>query len=192
MPGTKPVPDSNHPPAPPSADASLCVGCGLCCDGTLHTKTTVKPDDEAIVAAAGLEVVEGGGKRSFRQPCRHFSCGQCSIYAARPGVCRSYRCALLISLEDGTITKPDALEKVSMARKLLAVVRKADPTAVTPADRSALAEGLKLQLAQLEGPARQPVAKRLLEIAVLEHFLNRWFLKEPGENNGSRTAKGKV
>jgi uncharacterized protein len=145
-----PVPDTNHHQAPPVSDAPLCIGCGLCCDGTLHAKTTVKPDDEAIVAAAGLEVSEEGEKRFFRQPCRHFSCGKCSIYAARPGVCRTYRCALLISLEDRQITKPDALEKVSMARKLLAVVRREDPTAVTPAERSALAERLKTNLAQLE------------------------------------------
>lgn len=158
-------------------EPSICIGCGLCCDGTLHGRATVKPNDEATVAAAGLEIVEEKGKRFFRQPCPHLSCGACTIYDRRPGVCRSYRCALLISLEAGKIDRSEALEKIATAKKRIEAVRSIDAKAITPADRSALAERLRAKLAVVANSEREPIAKALLDTAVLEHFLNRWFLK---------------
>src|SRR5450759_3445589 len=102
---------------------SICIGCGLCCDGTLHATATVRADDETKVTAAGLEIVDDGQRRFFRQPCPRFSCGTCSIYAARPEVCRRYRCALLENLEAGQTSKSVAIEKISMAKELIGVVR---------------------------------------------------------------------
>ena len=164
-------------------EASICIGCGLCCDGTLHARATVKPGDELTVAAAGLEIAEEKGKRFFRQPCPHFLSGACTIYERRPGVCRTYRCALLTSLEAARTTRTEALDRIATAKKLIAAVRAIDPTAIVPADRSALADRLRAQLASVANSEREPVAKAILDIAMLEHFLNRWFLKEKGEED---------
>jgi hypothetical protein len=82
-----------------------------------------------------------------------------------------------------------------MAKKLLAAVKLIDATAVTPAKRSALSQRLKTQMRQLQGAERQAAARKLLDVAVLEHFLNRWFLKErkevrgEGERNTSHREK---
>ena len=162
---------------PDKAEGSICIGCGLCCDGTLHGTATVKPSDEPAVTAVGLEIVDDGERRFFRQPCPHFSCGSCSVYARRPAVCRDYRCALLKNLEAGTIDASTAREKIATAKDLVAAVRIIDPNAVTPAERSRLAQRLREELGQLEGEDRLAAAKTLLDTAALEHFLDRWFLK---------------
>lgn len=164
--------------ASPDPDQSICIGCGLCCDGTLHATAKVQPGDETIVAAAPLVIEEEGGRRFFRQPCPHFSCGSCTVYGQRPPVCRTYQCALLLKVESGEVSKPDARETIASAKKLVAAVRAIDPSAITPAQRSALSERLKSKLQAAEGPDRTATAKALLDIAVLEHFLARWFLKD--------------
>src|SRR4249919_386734 len=114
---------------------SICIGCGLCCDGTLHGKTTVKPGDEPAVIACGLEIGGEGQRRFFTQPCPRFSCGKCSVYPDRPEVCRTYRCALLKDLEAGAIGETDARETIAVAKSLIAAVRLVDPHAVTPSQR---------------------------------------------------------
>jgi hypothetical protein len=138
----------------------------------------VRADDEANVIAAGLEIGTDGEKRFFSQPCPRFSCGVCSIYSDRPQVCRRYRCALLKSLDAGGINEANARERIATAMELIASVRMIDPAAVTPAARTALARRLTVELSEAEGPDRQLKAKLLLDTAVLEHFLNRWFLSE--------------
>ena len=162
--------------------ASICVDCGLCCDGTLHASATVRPDDVETVKAAGLSIVDDGSRRFFRQPCPRFSCGGCTIYASRPGVCRTYRCALLIKVESGEMTAAEARELISTAMELRAAVSKEDPSSVTPAQRSASADRLRKLMMQQEAGDREASAKALLANAALEHFLNRWFLKRKEES----------
>jgi Fe-S-cluster containining protein len=168
-------------------DSSICVGCGLCCDGTLNASTTVRTEDTDAVIAVGLEVVKEGDRSCFRQPCPHFSRGTCSVYAERPHVCRNYRCALLRAVEAGSITAPVAREKIATAKELRDAVRIAGPGVVTPPERAALMQRLKAQLADASGDDRQAVANALLDIAVFEHFLARWFLK----TKDSATASSK-
>jgi hypothetical protein len=136
------------------------------------------------VIAAGLEVEAEGEKRFFRQPCPRFSCGSCTIYFKRPQVCRRYRCELLKSLEAGEIPEADARDKIATAKGLIGAVRAIDPTAVTPGERTALAKRLTVELGQLEGSERDAKAKALLDTAILEHFLNRWFLDQDKEKKG--------
>jgi len=170
------------------AGESICIGCGLCCDGTLHATATVQPPDEARVTAAGLEIGEERGRRFFRQPCPHFSHGSCSIYSARPGVCRTYRCALLENLEAGKIGESDAREKIATAKGLVAAVRKIDADAVTPPQRTALAARLNAELRELDGAERERAAKALLQIAMLEYLLNQHFLKKKDQSAAAEPA----
>jgi hypothetical protein len=166
---------------------SICVGCGLCCDGTLHGRATVKPNDEPTVRAVSLGIEEDGGKRFFRQPCPRFSCGSCSVYADRPNVCRGYRCALLEKVDAGDITAPDARATIERARQLVERVQTATPEAITPEARATAMDRLKAQLGRLQGSDRDAAASALLDLAVLQHFLDRWFLKEKRED--SRTGE---
>jgi uncharacterized protein len=162
----------------PGEETSICIGCGLCCDGKLHATATVRPEDEVAVQSAGLVIADDGTRRFFRQPCAQFSCGACSVYATRPQVCRNYRCALLIRVESGEISRSAARDKISTAMGLRGSVKKIDPHAVTPAQRSSLSDRLRNEMRQSADEARERTAKALLACAALEHFLNRWFIKE--------------
>lgn len=155
---------------------SICVGCGLCCDGTLHGRTTVRSNDEARVAGAALEVMEEGGKRFFEQPCPNLECSKCRVYATRPDVCRTYQCGLLRGLDRGRIEEMQARDKIAIAQKLRASVRNIDAAAITPAQRSELTRRLQGRLSEVDAAEREEVARQLLDVAVLEHHLNRWFL----------------
>jgi uncharacterized protein len=156
-------------------NASICMGCGLCCDGTLHGHTRVWEADEQAVAAVGLDVVEQDGNRIFRQPCPHFSCGACRVYQDRPPVCARYRCALLKSVDAGQISEEDARERIETALNLVSAVRGAALEAITPADRSQLARELNAKLANLAGDERSRTARLLLDLAALDYFLTQWF-----------------
>lgn len=165
---------SGEQPAP----GSICVGCGLCCNGTLHRYTKVKEEDEAAVAGIGLEVLEVEGGRSFRQPCRHFSSGRCGVYHQRPPVCSGYECSLLESVKRQELSVEEANAKIDRAQDLIATVQRMGPEAATASRRAELTESLKSRLAETSGAERSELAKKLLEIAALDHFLLRWFHKK--------------
>jgi hypothetical protein len=156
---------------------SICVGCGFCCDGTLHAAAIVRHDDAKNVAAAGLVIEDDGDRRFFSQPCVRFSCGSCSVYTARPDVCRRYRCALLTNVEAGKISPSVARRRIARAIELRTAVRDVEPNSVTPADRSALAARLLAEVSKLEGDDRQTAARALLATAAFNHCLDRWFFK---------------
>ena len=172
---------SRSAPAPgesAASDGSICIGCGMCCDGTLYGNTRVKEQDEEAVAAAKLNVVEVNGKRVFLQPCPHFSCGKCGIYEKRPPVCQGYRCDLLQSLEEGRITEAEAREKIARAKEFISAVRKMKSDAITPGQRVELSKRLQSELLNAGENERRKIAGKLLEIGALDLFLTRWFHKK--------------
>lgn len=158
-------------------DTSICIGCGLCCDGTLHGYTGINPGEERAVAAVDLVIEEEGGKRIFRQPCPHFSCGKCRVYSDRPPVCSTYSCALLERVDAGSITPDEGRARIFIASKLRSAVVAAAPEATTPARRSALARQLKSELSSLTGEEHARAARLLLDLAALDHVLTRSFRK---------------
>jgi Fe-S-cluster containining protein len=92
-----------------SPSEALCVRCGFCCDGALFGHVPVH-DDEAAALPAPLVAVERAGKKTrlaFLQPCAAFR-AQCTVYDARPKVCRTYRCELLKAVEAGERTLEEA------------------------------------------------------------------------------------
>lgn len=162
---------------PPPDQTSICVGCGLCCDGTLHDHAEYGDEDESIAAAVGLEVIEKAGKRVFLLPCPNLSCGACSVYSKRPGICRGYRCKLLKDVDEGRISVIDAREKIVTARNFVAAVRRLSPKAITLTQRGELWGELEDGFAEMEQGERQRAAEIILALAALHQYLNRWFRK---------------
>ena len=103
---------------------SICVGCGMCCDGTLFSHVTMKPnDDPALLGSLGFVVEGNGSNRWFTQPCQAFGSGQCRVYDQRPHTCRVFRCALLVDHEDNALPAADALRVIRQASDLRDRVR---------------------------------------------------------------------
>lgn len=165
----RPLEGSEH------SDKSICIGCGLCCDGTLYSFGVADARDEAPASAIGLQIVDIDGKRGFLQPCAQFSCGQCRVYESRPPVCRGYRCALLDSVNNGTIMSDEARRKIVKAKDLVDALAQTNPEARTPRQRKALAERLQLELPASSESRKREIGSVLLKIAALDLFLARWF-----------------
>ena len=112
-------------PASSSLDpaSALCTACGLCCDGTLFARVRVRADEEERIAARGLAIAPRGEKRYFEQPCPRLEQGCCTIYADRPLSCTRYRCRLLLALDGGEVALPEALAKVTEAKRLIEATR---------------------------------------------------------------------
>ena len=118
-------------PRPGSDATALCLACGFCCDGTLHTHTVLLAEEVDAATDVGLVVDVVHDKPAFQQPCAMFLDGSCSIYERRPRVCRRYECALLKRTIGGEITLEQALRVVGIAQKQLGVFRSRVPDAVS-------------------------------------------------------------
>ena len=91
---------------------TLCLHCGLCCNGVLFADVRhERNDDSPLFAQHGPRVA---------QPCPAFNQGDCTcgLYAARPARCRSFECKQLIAVLGGTKTAEAALKKIRQVRKL--------------------------------------------------------------------------
>lgn len=154
-------------------DTAPCVGCGLCCDGTLYDRAKVAPGEEATLEALGLQLEAIGERTYFRQPCRFQSCGCCTNYADRWTVCRSFRCALLRRYQAGEIGLDEAKATITTALELIDAVREHDPGAGIVGERRRLRRKLAEQVQS--GNDHGWAGRRLINIIALDTFLERWF-----------------
>lgn len=165
-------------------EAELCTRCGLCCDGTLFSRVELDPDEIGDERTAKLGLVDVEGKVHFDQPCGHFRDGLCSIYACRFHRCQQYRCGLLERQEAGSLSLDECHAHVDFALKLRAEVATSDPQATTYDARQSLRTELETELREKNPEDRHGIARRLLNLAALDHYLSTWFRKrsdgEPG------------
>ena len=106
-------------PEETTAPQSLCLSCGICCDGTLFDTVPLKPADFLPpLEAAGIKIQKGKKEGFFSQPCAAFRQNCCQVYHDRPTNCRKYRCKLLKKYESGEISQADAQQRIKRAREL--------------------------------------------------------------------------
>jgi hypothetical protein len=153
---------------------ALCVGCGLCCDGTLHPKAHLEPGEADQLGSAGLDIIDGG--RAFQMPCPYSKNGCCAAYPNRPAaVCGSYVCKLLRLTKAGELTLEEAHGKVQAAMALRATVAERNPKAVLAGHRAGIWKSLQAALPLLAPEERRATAQAILDIAVFDEFIDRWF-----------------
>jgi hypothetical protein len=160
-------------PDQPSA-GSICIGCGLCCDGTLMDNAAVAPGEETGVAQAGLDLVVDGKAVVFLQPCPKFAGGICTVYERRPGVCRSFRCRLLKDVDEGIVDQAQARSWIVMAKDLVARILAVSADANTPLRRKALRQSLKEATTRSQND-REESTKAMLDLGALEFLLDSHF-----------------
>lgn len=156
--------------AVPISDTAPCVGCALCCDGTINAMAEARPDEEEALKSAGLSIFESGGKQWFALPCRFSEQGRCTIYDQRFKVCRVWRCKLLESYQAGETSRDEALRRVKVTVGLRAAVAQDEERAVLWTERQ------KLRV-ELESSNERPVLK--LNMAALDYCIDRWFKTLP-------------
>lgn len=113
---------------PPDAN-SICLECGLCCNGVIFADGQLQPEDDAEkLKSLGLRLLTNRkpqiANRKFHQPCGAFDGGRCNIYCDRPKYCREFECLLLKSVQAGETEVPAALGIIRNARKRVDKVKR--------------------------------------------------------------------
>src|SRR3954468_24728555 len=109
----------------PNLTNVLCIGCGLCCDGSLFADPELAARETTALDILGLEIEDAdhGEPAVLLQPCAAFKRKRCSIYAHRPNCCRTFECRLLKQAESGAISVERAKEKIANALKEIGRVK---------------------------------------------------------------------
>ena len=160
---------------------SICVGCGMCCDGTMYKSVDVGEGDQRdLLDTAGLVFTQEGDATRFAQPCPAFGGGRCSIYEGRPGVCRNYRCLLLRRHDAGEVSYDDAAALIARTAALRDRVRSSLAAYVDTTEILSLDGMYRLMLAKLDAQPDQAAHRRqhaelLLEVGALRVILAREF-----------------
>ncbi len=156
----------------------MCLGCGLCCEGVLHTHANIQPAERRAVRALGLAQEMFGDHAGFRLPCPLYQAGRCSVYQRRLRACQTYRCELLGQHLAGHLTLEQSLEIVRGARALLAEIEPPLPPGRSfnqLRDDVSRLETRISRLGSLEAHAAQ--APLLLSVARVDRYLQRYFKK---------------
>ncbi|MGA9778749.1 MAG: YkgJ family cysteine cluster protein [Limisphaerales bacterium] len=97
---------------------TLCLQCGMCCNGVLFADVRPEPGDASPLF--------NGSRLRVEQPCPAFNAATCAcaIYAERPARCRKFECRQLLGVRQGTTTTEKALRQIRAARGLAAEVEK--------------------------------------------------------------------
>lgn len=162
-----------------------CVGCGLCCNGVLYRRARAEPHEHDMLTAAGLVLEPDGDNTYFILPCRFESCGRCTIYNDRFTICHEFKCALLRQVDSGEVSAATACATVAQAKLLVEKVQSLDVGAEYYVDRLQLRRSLADEIRNQTGEARHQMGQRLLAMATLDMFLDRWFRNKKGGEDPS-------
>lgn len=157
---------------------SLCLECGLCCNGVIFADVQLQAEDDADeLRALGLAFLPNQkskiGIQKFRQPCNAFEGCRCRIYAQRPRYCREFECLLLRSVKAGDTDFAkaqrvirSALQRVKKVKRLLRELGDTDETV-------ALAKRFRRVKRQLESGSLDNAAAEIFgELTLAFHDLN--------------------
>lgn len=110
------------------AGHSLCLSCGICCDGTLFSNAPVNAAEPIKeFRRMGLPIEQSAaGRFSWPLPCSQFNNGKCQIYDSsipKPRTCSAFRCSLLRNVETRKTALPDARRIVQSALRMRSRIR---------------------------------------------------------------------
>ena len=111
---------------PETNEDSICVGCGLCCDGTVlsHLAVVDESDLGRPLQALGVEIIVEADPPVFALPCPAFDGHSCTIYGLhRPHACGEFECDLSTAVTVGELSKAEARSVIVATRALRDRVR---------------------------------------------------------------------
>lgn len=99
--------------------SSICLSCGLCCDGTLIGFVQLDRDEVPRVREI-MPIEEAGGQGFFVHPCSQLCGTSCQVYDNRPRQCAAFRCGLLKKVSAGDQSKSAAISSIEAVKVLRA------------------------------------------------------------------------
>ncbi len=100
---------------------SICIGCGLCCDGTVvsHLAVADESDLGAPLRMLGVEIMAAAEPPVFALPCPAVADGRCTIHGLhRPSACAQFECRVSAAVLDGSMTIGTARTTIDHALSL--------------------------------------------------------------------------
>jgi len=161
------------------AEQSLCVQCGLCCDGAIFERARVFPEDDlARLAADGFILLTTAVSSGFALPCHHQQGRICGVYQRwRPQICHTFRCALLRRFEAGELAWAEALARIESTVALVERIQAQLPTQGNSERKSLKQRLASWQEAQTAAgvDVRRTFAPLLLDFVSLQRILDQHF-----------------
>ena len=159
---------------------SLCLACGLCCDGTLFSNVHLNAEEAVMpLEASGIQIVIDGDARKFKQPCVAHKCLVCTVYADRPLECRSFQCLLLKQFKKGKIAQEEAMRIIRTAKSIRDDVKR-QLSAGYGNDAGSLEENFRrLWLSSNLLSKDKSRALFILKFIGLQRFLDKFFRGKP-------------
>lgn len=171
--------DTTATPVVADAEQSLCVRCGLCCDGTIFEWARVSPTDDLVqLEADGFILLTPAASNGFAQPCHHQQGRICGVYQRwRPQVCHTFRCTLLRRVETGELAYGEALDRIERTVALVERIQAQLPVQSKHERRSLKRRMAAWQAAQTAAgvDVRRTFAPLLLDFVSLQRILEQHF-----------------
>jgi len=162
---------------------SLCVQCGLCCDGTIFEHARVFPEDDLTqLEADGFILLTAAERRGFALPCHHQQGRVCTVYQQwRPTICQTFRCRLLRRFEAGELSWEEARARIERTVALVEGIQARLP-APSEEERTSLKQRMAAwQQAQTAAgvDVQRAFAPLLLDFVSLQRILDQHFRLKP-------------
>jgi uncharacterized protein len=157
---------------------SLCLECGLCCNGVIFADVQLQPGDDAgKLRSLGLALVANQKSKveiqKFKQPCAAFGGCRCNIYSERPKYCREFECLLLKSVKAGRTDSAAALRIIRTALRRVEKVKHLLQELGDEDDTVALNKRFRRMKRRLEsGPLDAKAAEKFGKLTLAVHHLN--------------------
>ncbi|MGE6763697.1 YkgJ family cysteine cluster protein [Corallococcus interemptor] len=152
-----------------SSLSTLCLHCGMCCDGTLFTQVPLQPAEAQALRQKGLSLlVKEDGAVALPQRCAALEGLCCTVYEERPDACRRYRCQLFNALAEGEVSLEEAKGVVDTAHA------KVDAVGSAESGRGSAMRQARVAAASLTLPPETREALAHAEVYLDKHFRGRF------------------
>jgi uncharacterized protein len=155
---------------------SLCLECGLCCNGVIFADVQLRAEDDAArLRALGLALVQRSraGMEKFKQPCTAFAGCKCNIYSERPTYCRQFECLLLKRVKAGEIGPRESRRVIRSALQLVGNVKSLLQKLGDTEESLALSKRVRRMRRKVEsGHCDKETARIFGELTLVSHELN--------------------
>jgi len=161
--------------------STLCLRCGMCCDGTLFTHVSLQPGEVTVLQQRGLPwISRADGSPALAQHCAALEGRTCTVYTDRPAICRRYHCQLYAALAEKEVSLDEALCLVDEAQALVAAVEAELPPASADAPRSVMQRARRAEQPEHGGPLppRAHATRERAEAFLDKHFRGRFGRRE--------------
>ena len=163
-----------------SDSESLCISCGICCDGTLFNRVGIRNEaDVESLQGTPVTIRTTDDEQWFSQPCVAFD-GCCSIYEQRPTTCRKFACSLLHRHGAGEVSTEEAKrvirQTIELRDKAVAAMRPLLPH-TDMSFHEMQARTSHARVAAGETPPEQ--IQMLLDIGATKRLISKHFAPKP-------------